>query len=174
MTDNHMNLFCLVDGEATSTAFSVKIPSNDTVDDLKNLIKTALSPQFDDIAAKDITLWRVDQPVIAANKHNPILLSAIEFPTELDPTDDISDVFEHHPPKKTIHIIVQLPSQSRSGNVLIHQLLNHGLCRRNVLISFSPHLRHVDNLHPEVAALRKQLSNMEQLHAELLDPSIST
>jgi hypothetical protein len=43
MTINILNLFCLVDGEATSNTFSVKIPPTDTVDDLKNLIKTALS-----------------------------------------------------------------------------------------------------------------------------------
>ncbi|KAG0221761.1 hypothetical protein BGW42_007326, partial [Actinomortierella wolfii] len=109
MTDHQLTLFCLVDGEASSNAFSVKVPLTDTVDDLKNLIKTALSPQFDDIAAKDLILWRVNHPVIAANKHNPILLSAIDSPTELDPTDDISDVFTETPPKKTIHIIVQRP-----------------------------------------------------------------
>lgn len=56
MPDHRLNLFCLVDGEGTSNAFFVKIPSSDTVDDLKNHIKTALSPQFDDIAAKALAL----------------------------------------------------------------------------------------------------------------------
>ncbi|CAO3568650.1 unnamed protein product [Mortierella alpina] len=111
MTDNLLTLFCLVSGEPTSNAFSVKIHFTDTVDDLKNLVKTALSPQFDDIAAKDLTLWRVAHPVIAANKHQPVLLNAIDSHTELDPTDDISEVFEQQPPKKTIHIIVQRPPQ---------------------------------------------------------------
>jgi hypothetical protein len=60
---------------------------------------TALMP-------KNLTLWRVDQPVIAVNKHNPILLSAIDSLTELDPIDDISDIFPEAPPKKTIHIII--------------------------------------------------------------------
>ncbi|KAG0317276.1 hypothetical protein BG000_004591, partial [Podila horticola] len=48
--DNRMSLFCLVDGVATSNAFSIKIPSNDTVDGLKKFIKTEKSPEFDDIA----------------------------------------------------------------------------------------------------------------------------
>ncbi|KAF9212485.1 hypothetical protein BGZ59_006689, partial [Podila verticillata] len=52
-----LNLFCLVEGEATTKAFSINIPLNNTVDDLKNLIKTACSPQFDDIAADKLTLW---------------------------------------------------------------------------------------------------------------------
>ncbi|KAG9063267.1 hypothetical protein KI688_004871 [Linnemannia hyalina] len=38
MADNHLTLFCLVDGEDTSNAFSIKIPSSDTIDDLPNLI----------------------------------------------------------------------------------------------------------------------------------------
>ncbi|KAG9062146.1 hypothetical protein KI688_006478 [Linnemannia hyalina] len=48
MTNNLLNLFCLVDGEGTSNEFSVTIPSTDTVDDLKNLIKDKKIPRFDD------------------------------------------------------------------------------------------------------------------------------
>ncbi|KAF9970146.1 hypothetical protein BGZ73_007256 [Actinomortierella ambigua] len=33
----------------------------------------------------------------------------IDAPAELDPTDDITDVFAEAPLKKTIHIIVQRP-----------------------------------------------------------------
>ncbi|KAF9325121.1 hypothetical protein BG006_011376 [Podila minutissima] len=109
MTDNRISLFCLVNGEATSNAFSIKIPSTDTVDDLKKLIKADQTPIFDDITANSLTLWRVSLPVISANKHKPIVLSEFESATELDPTDDISDVFEDQPPKKTIHIIIQRP-----------------------------------------------------------------
>ncbi|KAF9177171.1 hypothetical protein BGZ50_009045 [Haplosporangium sp. Z 11] len=58
MTNNSFTPLCLVDGEATSNAFSVKIPSNDTVDDLKNLIKAKKTPRFDDITADELTLWR--------------------------------------------------------------------------------------------------------------------
>src|SRR5690349_761841 len=99
MTDSLSTLFCLVDGEATSNAFSVKVSSSDTIDNLKKLIKAEKTPEFDDLAADMLTLWRVSHPVIAANKHNPILLSAIDSATELDPTDDFSDVFEEKPPK---------------------------------------------------------------------------
>ncbi|KAF9974782.1 hypothetical protein BGZ75_000699 [Mortierella antarctica] len=64
---------------------------------------------FSDIDADQLSLWRVAHPVIAANKHQPVLLDAIDSHTELDPTDDIIDVFEQQPPKKTVHIIVQRP-----------------------------------------------------------------
>ncbi|KAF9078942.1 hypothetical protein BGX23_005644, partial [Mortierella sp. AD031] len=72
MTDNRFNLFCLVNGEASSNAFSIKIPSTDTVDDLKDLIKTKKAPRFDDVAADELTLWKVSIPVVPANKHRPI------------------------------------------------------------------------------------------------------
>ncbi|KAF9312447.1 hypothetical protein BG003_006268 [Podila horticola] len=111
MTDNRLSLFCLVDGEATSNAFSIKIPSNDTIDDLKDLIKAKIPDTFNGVDAKDLTLWHVSLPVIPANKHKPIAASEIEFKTELDPTDDLNDVFEETPPRKTIHIIVQRPPQ---------------------------------------------------------------
>ncbi|KAF9981416.1 hypothetical protein BGZ65_003976 [Modicella reniformis] len=85
--------------------------SRSTIGDLKKLIKTAPCPQFDDVTAKDLTLWRVSIPVVAANKHNPIVRNEVESSTELDPTDDVSDVFPDNPPKKTVHIIVQRPPQ---------------------------------------------------------------
>ncbi|KAF9557171.1 hypothetical protein EC968_007782 [Mortierella alpina] len=108
-TTTTLTLFCLVDGEATSRAFSVEIDSSKAVDGLRDHIKAKIPDTFDRVDAKDLTLWRVSHSVIAANKHNPVLLSTIDSPIELDPTDDISDVFEEKPPKKTIHIIVQRP-----------------------------------------------------------------
>ncbi|KAF9580569.1 hypothetical protein BGW38_002721 [Lunasporangiospora selenospora] len=107
MTDKQLTLFCLVDGEVTSNAFSVKISSSDSVDDLRELIKSKKSH----VDANNLTLWCVSHPVIAANKRQPVLLSAIDSPAELEPTDDIADAFPEAPPKKTIHIIVQRPPQ---------------------------------------------------------------
>ncbi|KAK3822371.1 MAG: hypothetical protein J3R72DRAFT_459113 [Linnemannia gamsii] len=113
MADNILNLFCLVDGEGTPNAFSVKIASTDTVDDLKVHIKTKKSPEFDDIAADKLILWRVSHPIIEANKHNPVHLSKIDAPTELNPTNVIANVFAEAPPKETIRIIVKRPLSDR-------------------------------------------------------------
>ncbi|KAF9113508.1 hypothetical protein BGX30_006927, partial [Mortierella sp. GBA39] len=57
----------------------------------------------------ELTLWRVSVPVVPADKHKAIVLNEFDSATELDPTDDIADVFPDKPPKKTIHIIVQRP-----------------------------------------------------------------
>ncbi|KAK5822985.1 hypothetical protein F5H01DRAFT_401412 [Linnemannia elongata] len=122
MDNNPLTLFCLADGEGTSNAFSIKIASTDTVDDLKERIKTKKSPEFDDIAADKLTLWRVSIQVVSANKHKPILLNEIDSPTELDPTDDLSDVFEETPPKKTIHVILQRPPPEADGRIVRRRL----------------------------------------------------
>ncbi|KAF9407611.1 hypothetical protein BGZ94_002636 [Podila epigama] len=91
-------------------AFSIDIDQTKTVDHLKDAIKAKQSPDFDDITAKALTLWRVSIPVVPANKHKPVVLNEVDSPTELDSTDDVSEVFPDKPAKKTIHIIVQRPS----------------------------------------------------------------
>ena len=125
MPDNRITLFCLVDGEATSNAFSVKILSSGTVDDLKELIKTKKTNVFSNVDADQLTLWRVFHPVIVANKHQPVLLSSIDSAAELDPMDEIADVFRGTPPKRAIHIIVQRPSP---GNVALSSLIKFSHC----------------------------------------------
>ncbi|KAG0320827.1 hypothetical protein BG000_003444 [Podila horticola] len=78
MMDNRMGLFCLVDGEATSIAIPVEIESTKTIGDLKDLIKTKKTPRFDDIAADELTLWRVSIPdAVDDDDDLPILLDNI-------------------------------------------------------------------------------------------------
>ncbi|KAF9085808.1 hypothetical protein BGX23_009357 [Mortierella sp. AD031] len=109
MTDNHLTLFCLVDGEATSQAFSVEIHRTKTVDHLKELIKAKKPIDFENVDANNLTLRRVSIPVVPANKHKPVVLNEFEAATEFNPTDDVADVFPDKPSKKTIHIIVERP-----------------------------------------------------------------
>ncbi|KAF9294521.1 hypothetical protein BGZ74_011217, partial [Mortierella antarctica] len=110
MTDNHMSLFCLVDGEATSNAFSVKIPSNDTVDDLKGAIKAKKTNDFSDVDADKLTLWRVS---ISDDDDNdlPIPLDSVLDKKKLKATTKLSRVFIGELPEDTIHVIVQRPPQ---------------------------------------------------------------
>ncbi|KAG0039904.1 hypothetical protein BGZ82_006161 [Podila clonocystis] len=77
MADNHLTLFCLVDGEATSNAFSVEIDSSKTVDGLKKLIKTENPDTFNGVDAKELTLWRVSVPDADDDEDLPILLDKI-------------------------------------------------------------------------------------------------
>ncbi|KAF9975226.1 hypothetical protein BGZ73_001208 [Actinomortierella ambigua] len=61
-------LFNVIDGEFTLNPFCVKIPSSGTLDDLKELIKTKKTTEFDNISADRLCLWRATHPVIVANK----------------------------------------------------------------------------------------------------------
>ncbi|KAF9320026.1 hypothetical protein BG003_007388 [Podila horticola] len=169
MMDNLLSLFCLVDGEATSNVFSIKVPSNDTVDDLKKLIKTEKSPAFDDIPADKLTLWRVSIPIVPANKHNPIVLNEIDSPTELSPADDISDVFEVQQPKKTIHIIVQRPSQGNANALCSHSYLAHELVHFHVPVPArpsTPQLKSVpkDHIEQELAVILNGVQHHHTTH----------
>ncbi|KAF9554275.1 hypothetical protein EC968_009721, partial [Mortierella alpina] len=111
MTDNLLTLFCLVDGEPTFNAFPVGIESSKTIGDLKELIKTALSPQFDDIAAKDLTIWSVSIPDDDDDEEIPIMLDNVSSKDKkkLRATRGLLEVFPVKPSKNTIHVIVQRP-----------------------------------------------------------------
>ncbi|KAG0247041.1 hypothetical protein BG011_002154, partial [Mortierella polycephala] len=60
---NTLTLFCVVNGESTSNAFPVEIESTKTIGDLKELIKVERTPEYDDIAADRLTLWRATIPI---------------------------------------------------------------------------------------------------------------
>ncbi|KAI8355299.1 hypothetical protein B0O80DRAFT_486630, partial [Mortierella sp. GBAus27b] len=51
-------LFCLVDGESTSNAFSVTVEPTETVGDLKGKIKEKQANYFKSIDYHTLTLWK--------------------------------------------------------------------------------------------------------------------
>ncbi|KAG0220939.1 hypothetical protein BGW41_007394, partial [Actinomortierella wolfii] len=56
MTDQLLTLFCVVNEEATSNAFSVDIESNKTIAHLKELIKAKIPDTSNGVDAKDLSL----------------------------------------------------------------------------------------------------------------------
>ncbi|KAF9310054.1 hypothetical protein BG003_008980 [Podila horticola] len=112
MTDDIITLFCLVDGEPTANAFPVDIVPTKTISVLKDLIKTKKTPRFDDVAADELTLWRVSIPDGDDDDDDlPILLDSIpgKDRKKLKATRELSDVFNEKPARRMIHIIVQRP-----------------------------------------------------------------
>ena len=105
-------LFCLVDGQSTSQAFEVEIDRNASISRLKDAIFDKIDNTG--ILAKDLTLWRVSNPVVAGE---PISIETIESRTELIPTDDISEYFSDQPPKKTIHVLVERPQGGQGMSI---------------------------------------------------------
>ncbi|KAF9313348.1 hypothetical protein BG006_004179, partial [Podila minutissima] len=109
MTDNHLSLFCLVDGESTSNAFPVEVESTKTIGDFKKLIKSEIPDTFNGVDAKDLTLWRVSIP-ITDDDDIPILLNNVTSgKKKLGLATRLSKVFPEELPEETVHIIVQRP-----------------------------------------------------------------
>ncbi|KAI1320351.1 hypothetical protein EDD11_001152 [Mortierella claussenii] len=117
MAGNQFKLFCLIDGDAASNAFPVKIESNSTVGDLKKAIRDENPNTFSGVDAKDL----VSVPLLDDDDNNdsddddennsdddvaPILL---------DNVSKLSGIFPEEPPEETIHIIVWLTSSRPSG-----------------------------------------------------------
>ncbi|KAF9157252.1 hypothetical protein DFQ26_008943, partial [Actinomortierella ambigua] len=112
MNTSSLTVFCVIDGESTFNAFSVQVDPTKTVDHLKDLIKAKQSPDFDDIVAKSLTLWRVSiDDDDDDDDEQPIVLDSILEKKKLKATRKLSEVFEGPLLKNTdtIHIIVQLP-----------------------------------------------------------------
>ncbi|GJJ73299.1 hypothetical protein EMPS_05657 [Entomortierella parvispora] len=128
-----ITLFCLVDEDATSQAFSIEVNQNKTVDHLKNLIKAKKSPRFDAFPADELTLWRVSISVADdVDDELSVLLNNItgKNKRKLSPVWRLSKAFPDEPAEETIHIIVRHSA------------------------------RPPDDLTPEIALLRKQVSDM--------------
>ncbi|KAG0028051.1 hypothetical protein BGZ82_008640 [Podila clonocystis] len=94
MSNDRMNLVCLVEGERTGNTFLIKVHSHTTVDDLRGMIKLRVCPQFDGIAPKDLKIWRVSIPITedgetvilldnVSDKDNKNLLPATRLSKEL-------------------------------------------------------------------------------------------
>lgn len=105
---NHdeITIFCVVDGE--STPFSIDVSPDDTVGNLKDLIKNK-TKQFGDIAAKELILWKVLIPV--DNDKNPpiVKLDNLEDKKKLIPTTMLSYLYPTYPPESSIHIVIHRP-----------------------------------------------------------------
>jgi hypothetical protein len=117
MIDKLLTMFCLVDGDSVS--FSVDIDASKTVDHLKDKIKTEKAPEFDDIAAYKLSLWKVSIPLPPKKDRKVIWLSDVAMKDELDETDVLSHVFKEPPPMKTIHIIVRRPPHGTAHTRLL-------------------------------------------------------
>ncbi|KAG0275521.1 hypothetical protein BGZ95_008698 [Linnemannia exigua] len=105
--NNSLTLFCLVDGEATTTAFSIKTSSNNTVYDLKNHIKAKKYNDFSGTDANNLTLWCVTVP--NDNLSSAIMADTLDDKTKLNnPRTRLSRLFSESPNDNT-YILVQQP-----------------------------------------------------------------
>ncbi|KAF9160980.1 hypothetical protein DFQ26_005016 [Actinomortierella ambigua] len=153
-----LTLFCLVDGETNS--FPVDIEPSKTVAHLKKLIKAEKAPRFDDVAADKLTLWCVSIPVLPKKDRKEIRLADVpsDERRELNESDDVASMLAEAPPnpieaspKKSI--VPSLRKKSSTIEAPPKKIIH-------IIVQRPPPK---DALNPEIASLRKQLSDMEQL-----------
>jgi hypothetical protein len=121
----------------------VNIAPTQTVGEFKDLVKTEKAVKFNDIDADKLTLWHVDIPVVAADRHNAVLLDTTDSKEELLPTSDLSEVFGDNPPKKTIHIIVQRPPAGKTPSAHYRSFRMHTLVYPTCTYIFCSILNHL-------------------------------
>jgi hypothetical protein len=101
-----ITLLCLVKGNTTANAFSVKISRDEPVSELKKAIKAEKAPEFDNFPADKLKLWKVTIPGDQDDQLRNLILQDSD---ELLAIRKISKYFPDSPPEEHIHVIVKLP-----------------------------------------------------------------
>ena len=101
-----ITLFCLVKGNTTANAFSVKISRDEPISELKDAIKAKKAPEFDNFPADRLKLWKKEIPDDQDDLLSNLTLNDGD---ELLATKKISKYFPDSPPEEHIHVIVKLP-----------------------------------------------------------------
>ncbi|KAF9948463.1 hypothetical protein BGZ70_002210, partial [Mortierella alpina] len=121
-TSFSLNLHTVIDGVAVSNAFPIDISFAQTVGHLKKLIKTEMSPEFDDITAEKLTLWQVAIPTTKNDEEGPISLETMSEKSKLLPTARLSKLYINCPAEDTIHILVQRPPSAAALQLKVRVL----------------------------------------------------
>ena len=116
-----ITLSCLVAGENPyDNAFNVKVNKTEAVSELRDAIKENQKPFFDNIAPKELKLWKVDISLEKENKKLELVNTKINVNIKeelggekLPPLSKISKHFTSQPADEHIHIIVQRPVETK-------------------------------------------------------------
>jgi hypothetical protein len=128
-----ITLLCLVKGNTTANAFSVKISRDEPVSELKKAIKAEKAPEFDNFPADKLKLWKVTIP---GDQDDQLRNLTLEDSDELLAINEIGDYWTEKPPKKRIHVIVEPPETTATSDEVL-------------------------KLREEVASLKEKLSKSE-------------
>lgn len=107
-----ISLFCIVHREQDATPFPVRVNREDTIGELKELIKEQCRPEMDHIASRHLKLWKWNKSV------RKVTDADLNTTNSLDPMDTVDDVFENDSPqRKVIHIIIKAPLPAFSPGI---------------------------------------------------------
>lgn len=99
-----VTLFCVIHGDPHGVPFPVKITREETVGELKKLIKREKANSLKHIDADQLSLFEAN--VLAAE------VGDVPLEDMFDTMDTVEEVFQHDLPKpKCVHIIVKVPGK---------------------------------------------------------------
>ena len=93
-------LFCLIEDD--SEPFSIKVSTDETVENLKKSIIMEAFPELSDLHPRDLNLWQVDR------QRNEIEPGELENDNSLDPTWKINRYWEVKPHGERIHVYIRI------------------------------------------------------------------
>ena len=94
-------LFCLIEND--SEPFSIKVSTDETVENLKkSIIMDQGPPELSDLHPRDLKLWQVDK------QRNEIKPGELENDNSLDPTWKINRYWEAKPHDERIHVYIRI------------------------------------------------------------------
>ena len=103
-----LQLFCYVRGDDPRCTFEVNIDEEGTVSDLKDAIKEEFRPEFDDIPASSLSLWKASVHCNLDLKKRVEALNLVDDDSLL-PGEILSDIFSSGLESRSVHIIIKLP-----------------------------------------------------------------
>ena len=103
-----LTLFCYVRGDDYSNAFVVDIDEDKTVAHLRKAIKEERRPQFDDVPADSLSLWKASVLINRDIKESVEALDLVDGDS-LYPYEILSDIFSSGLEKRCVHIIINRP-----------------------------------------------------------------
>jgi hypothetical protein len=111
-----ITLLCLVKGNTTANAFSVKISRDEPVSELKKAIKAEKAPEFDNFPADRLRLWKVTIP---GDQDDQLRNLTLKDSDELLAIRKISKYFPDSPPEEHIHVLVSPPESTATSDEVL-------------------------------------------------------
>jgi len=108
-----ITLFCLIKGNTSEKAFSVKISRDEPISELKGAIKAKNPQTFANVDTKDIKLWKVTIP---GDQDDQLRNLSLEGNEELSAIKKISKYFPDPPPEEHIHVLVSPPEATTTSS----------------------------------------------------------
>ncbi|RGB26883.1 hypothetical protein C1646_405368 [Rhizophagus diaphanus] len=130
-----ITLLCLVKGNTTANAFSVKISRDEPVSELKKVIKAEKAPEFDHFPADKLKLWKVE--IGGDHIDDQLKNFKLNDSDELSAIKKISKYFPDPPAEEHIHVLVEPPVPTTASNEVLE--LREKLASLQALLNKSVH-----------------------------------